>query len=224
MRIRDLSPDIQAYHHLARLSGAKVMTINLQVFYEVFQHGALSNPSSFRYSIDSRIIAAILRVLTKRRVQVITGSDMTEEILIGAIGGIERVLVIGSVEEDVPKLRKISKVDKLDVLPITVDSGGAAEALSAALEEYSGNRYDVILVALGCPKQERFIDNYEDELSVFQPKAIVGVGASIDFLTGRQRRAPRLVRKLALEWLWRAVSTKGHLVKVKKSLISLGCI
>lgn len=61
-----------------------------------------------------------------------------------------------------------------------------------------------IAVALGAPLQEQWIERAR---TVF-PKArvLMGVGTAIDFLTGRAQRAPRLMRRLGLEWLWRLVS------------------
>lgn len=60
-----------------------------------------------------------------------------------------------------------------------------------------------IAVALGAPLQEQWISRAR---AVF-PKArvLMGVGTAIDFLTGRAQRAPHLMRRLGLEWLWRLV-------------------
>lgn len=58
----------------------------------------------------------------------------------------------------------------------------------------------ILLVALGAPKQEYWIARHNPELKV--PVAI-GVGGSLDVLAGRTKRAPRWVRRLGLEWLYR---------------------
>ncbi|MGH2633648.1 MAG: WecB/TagA/CpsF family glycosyltransferase [Tepidiformaceae bacterium] len=59
---------------------------------------------------------------------------------------------------------------------------------------------DVVLVALGCPAQERFAA----ELAPVVPGITwLGVGGSFDFFAGRRRRAPRLAQRLGLEWLVR---------------------
>lgn len=58
---------------------------------------------------------------------------------------------------------------------------------------------DLVLVAMGNPLQERFI-----AASRFRHRAVyIGVGALFDFLTGEVRRAPEVMRKLRLEWLFR---------------------
>jgi exopolysaccharide biosynthesis WecB/TagA/CpsF family protein len=58
----------------------------------------------------------------------------------------------------------------------------------------------VCLLALGAPKQEEFAAR---ALRSLPAVGFVSVGAGIDFVAGTQTRAPRLVRVLALEWLWR---------------------
>jgi hypothetical protein len=57
-----------------------------------------------------------------------------------------------------------------------------------------------VLVALGCPAQERRIQEYYHAA----PGAIwIGVGGTLDFFGGRRRRAPGWVQALGLEWLFR---------------------
>lgn len=70
-------------------------------------------------------------------------------------------------------------------------------------------RPHVLLVAVGCPKQEYWIYRYARDLQV--PLAI-GIGASLDFISGRQVRAPRWMQKTGLEWVWRMATDPGRLV------------
>lgn len=59
---------------------------------------------------------------------------------------------------------------------------------------------DLLLVALGQPKQEFFLIEHREALNV---KVACGVGALFDFLSGTSRRAPRWVRSLRMEWAYR---------------------
>ena len=59
---------------------------------------------------------------------------------------------------------------------------------------------DILVVALGAPKQEELIIRYQLDLGV--PVAI-GAGGTVDFFAGVARRAPRLIQNIGLEWLWR---------------------
>ena len=80
------------------------------------------------------------------------------------------------------------------------------EALCAKMRA-SGAR--LLLVCLGCPKQERWICAHHHETGI--PLSI-GVGASLDFITGKQVRAPRWMQKSGLEWFWRMSGSPARLV------------
>ena len=68
----------------------------------------------------------------------------------------------------------------------------------------------IILVALGCPKQERLIDT----LRADYPKAwFFGIGISLSFVTGDVKRAPTWIRRLGLEWVHRLLQEPGRLAK-----------
>jgi exopolysaccharide biosynthesis WecB/TagA/CpsF family protein len=67
---------------------------------------------------------------------------------------------------------------------------------------------DILLVSLGCPKQEKWLSmNY---LDAGVPVA-VGVGAAIDFLAGSVKRAPIWMRRCGLEWVFRIAQEPGRL-------------
>lgn len=57
-----------------------------------------------------------------------------------------------------------------------------------------------IFIALGCPKQENFINKY---MSIIPSKIFMGVGGSFDVISGKVKRAPRLLINIRLEWLYR---------------------
>jgi len=61
---------------------------------------------------------------------------------------------------------------------------------------------DFLCVALGSPKQEKFVSRYRDDLKV---KAAIGVGGSLDVWAGTLKRAPEFYRNHGLEWLYRLI-------------------
>jgi N-acetylglucosaminyldiphosphoundecaprenol N-acetyl-beta-D-mannosaminyltransferase len=67
----------------------------------------------------------------------------------------------------------------------------------ALLEEIARARPDVLLVAMGNPLQERWIDAHRGRVSV---PLCIGVGGLFDHWAGNLRRAPRWVRRLGAEW------------------------
>ncbi|MGI5823416.1 MAG: WecB/TagA/CpsF family glycosyltransferase [Dethiobacteria bacterium] len=70
----------------------------------------------------------------------------------------------------------------------------------AILEEICSLRPALLLVALGVPKQEKWIARYRKRLP---PSAVIGVGGSFDVLAGAARRAPLWMQRAGLEWLYR---------------------
>lgn len=87
---------------------------------------------------------------------------------------------------------------------------GTYEPPRAAVEEMNNveivtriaeARADVLLVALGHPKQERWIDLHRDQLS--SVSVAIGVGCVLDLIAGRSRRAPRWMQAVGLEWFYR---------------------
>jgi len=80
---------------------------------------------------------------------------------------------------------------------------------SAILARIEQSRADVLLVALGHPKQERWIDLNRDRLSV---SVAIGVGCGLDLVAGRSRRAPAWMQRVGLEWAFRLSQEPRRLV------------
>lgn len=72
---------------------------------------------------------------------------------------------------------------------------------------------DILLVGMGIPLQEKFIWRNKDKLGV---KVAIGVGGTLDVLSGRVKRAPRLLRRLGLEWLYRLICQPSKIEKVAR--------
>jgi len=59
---------------------------------------------------------------------------------------------------------------------------------------------DIVWVGLGCPKQEKWMN---DHLGKIEATAMIGVGAAFDFHSEKIKWAPRCVRRMGLEWIYR---------------------
>ena len=69
---------------------------------------------------------------------------------------------------------------------------------------------DILLVAFGAPKQEKWVNMHIRQWKV---PVSIGIGGSLDFLAGAQKRAPLWMQRLALEWLWRMLSNPRRLFR-----------
>jgi len=71
------------------------------------------------------------------------------------------------------------------------------------LEMIKKTKPDILLVAFGAPKQDKFIYDLNRSKDAFHPPLAIGVGGTFDYITGVVPRAPELIRTLGLEWLYR---------------------
>lgn len=79
------------------------------------------------------------------------------------------------------------------------------------IREIRESTADVLFVALGIPKQEKWIHRHASELGV---SVLVGVGGSFDVHSGTVKRAPYWVQRLNLEWLYRLARNPRKIGKV----------
>ena len=106
-----------------------------------------------------------------------------------------------------PELQIVGTATPFFPDPETLVDPAANEAVLAAIRRA---RPDVLLVAFGAPKQERWIEHHLLSKELDAPVS-VGVGATFDFLVGRQRRAPRWMRRIGLEWMHRMMTQPRRL-------------
>jgi exopolysaccharide biosynthesis WecB/TagA/CpsF family protein len=107
-----------------------------------------------------------------------------------------------ALEAAIPGLRVILRIAPA----YGFDPTGAAAAADATRIAASGAR--LCFVALGAPKQERFATFAR---TIAPTCGFACIGAGLDFVVGRQTRAPAWMRALAMEWLWRMAGNPRRL-------------
>lgn len=101
-----------------------------------------------------------------------------------------------------PTLRIVLKLAP----PMGFDPDG--ETADRAIEAIGASGAGLVFLALGAPKQERFAAR---ALARLPQTGFLSIGAGLDFLSGAQRRAPKWVRTIAAEWIWRLLSDPRRL-------------
>lgn len=76
------------------------------------------------------------------------------------------------------------------------------------IDQIESFKPDIVCVALGNPKQERWIAEHRSKLSA---SVLIGVGGTLDILVGDRRRAPAWMQRRGLEWLYRAAQEPKRL-------------
>ncbi len=140
----------------------------------------------------------ILKIQLKER---ITGIDMFEALLDYANENRLSIYFLGTQEEILKKV--IERIEKEHPgIKIAGYHNGYFKEENEVLEDLKDKKFDILFVAMGSPKQEYFIYDNFDKIDA---KIFMGVGGSFDVFSGKLKRAPYLIRKLGLEWLYRFI-------------------
>lgn len=178
---------------------------------------------------DGRPLLWAARLIGKNLPERVAGSDLVLPLLRLASELRWRVYFLGGapgnaaiarekVCEQLPQLRVVG-VDAPAVQP-----GLAVQQYGEVLVRIRAVRPDLLLVGLGAPKQEIWIDTVRDSL---RPAVLMGVGASLDFLAGAVPRAPRWMSDVGFEWLFRLYNEpvrlwKRYLLRDPRFLVIIG--
>lgn len=123
------------------------------------------------------------------------------------------VFLFGAKEEIVKKLVDTIKQKYPNALIAGYENGYKKDR-QAVFTKIKTLEPDVILVALGIPEQELLIYN---NINNFHKGIFMGVGGSFDVLSGTKKRAPKIFRKMHLEWLYRIIREPKRLKRFFKN-------
>ena len=188
-----------------------VVTPNVQHMVRLLEDPATMQPlyeRAWRVFCDSRVLSR-LAWFSGLRLPVIVGSDLTARII--ARAGEQRLMIalVGPTAAACAALE--SRYPGLNVVFHTPPMGfiTSEREVQKCVDFVVKTQAPLIFLAVGMPQQEILALHIADH-----PQARgVGlcIGASIDFLTGKQRRAPVWVQKAGLEWLHRLLSDPRRL-------------
>lgn len=83
---------------------------------------------------------------------------------------------------------------------------GYAHQDDAVVRKINASSADIVLVGLGAPRQEKWLDQHHQELNA---AVGIGVGGLFDYYSGHIKRAPLWLREIGLEWTWRILQEPG---------------
>lgn len=191
---------IEAYHSLS--------------FAEVVGNAEVVTP-------DGQPLAWGLRFLYGIKQERVAGMDLLPDLLEAAekqhipvafYGGTEALL--HKTKERLEKIHPgltIAKMHSPPFRPLTLDE----ESLVVKMLNDSGA--SIIFVALGCPKQEKWMASMQGRINA----VMIGIGGALPVLAGIQKRAPNWMQQAGLEWLFRLGQEPGRLFRRYASTNSL---
>lgn len=145
----------------------------------------------------------------------ITGVDISYKLLEYANKYSKSIFLLGATEEVISLTIKNIKKDYPNV-NILGYSNGFVEDKDKVFEDIVKLNPDIILVALGVPRQEILISKHFDK---FNKGIFVGVGGTFDVISGTTKRAPKMVQTLNIEWLYRIFGDKERMKRFYDSNI-----
>lgn len=200
--------------HMAHGRGFALATLNLDHVVKLRQSPDFGRAylTHTHVTADGNPIVWLCR-LAGEPVALIPGSELILPLAeVAARQGVP-VALVGSTQDtlELAAQRLEERIPGLEVVlqlapPMGFDPTSAqADAVIAAIGDSGAG---LCFLALGAPKQELLAARAHAAL---QGVGFVSIGAGLDFIAGHQRRAPRLVRMLAAEWLWRLASNPRRL-------------
>lgn len=165
-------------------------------FFDILRSADLATPDSVGVMIGGKIQKKPFK-------QRIPGQEYFRKILeVGEKEGWTFYMLGG--EGDVPKLAVENVKKDFPNLKIVGYHEGffKEDSEEVVINEINSLKPNVLFVAMGAPIQEKWMAKYKDKLQV---DVAAGQGGTFDYEAGKIKRAPRIVQKLCIEWLWRLI-------------------
>jgi len=200
---------------LAEGRGGWVVTPNLDILHKLTHDRAFASlvePASLRLADGMPLIWASKLAGTPLPERV-AGSDLVWAICERAARDNRTIFLLGGDEGIAPRAAEVfeKRNPGLRVVGTHCPPFGFehnAEQRQEITDRLRAADPDIVLVALGCPKQEQLIDSLRADF----PRAwFLGIGISLSFVTGDVQRAPRWAQKLGMEWIHRLIQEPGRL-------------
>jgi len=148
------------------------------------------------------------KILKKPVAGRVAGYDLSCKILEYAAKNQTKVYLFGGKEGVAEKASK--NLEKKGVNIVGFDHGYHDDT-THIVDEINKTGAELILVCIGAPYQEKWIDANKDKTNA---KVFIGAGGSIDVFAGVVKRAPKVYQKLNIEWLYRLLKQPSRFVRM----------
>ena len=190
--------------HIKNMNKVNIISGNPEVLFSGLENEELNKNFNEEYSIiipDGAGTVLASKIVKNPVKEKIAGIEVMKEILNFCAKEGKGVYLLGATEETLIQCK-----DKLQELIPNLNIAGSHNGYfdlnncEDILQDIKESNAYAIFVAMGCPRQENFIQKNIDKL----PCTIyMGVGGSFDVFAGNVKRAPKWMISLCLEWLYR---------------------
>jgi N-acetylglucosaminyldiphosphoundecaprenol N-acetyl-beta-D-mannosaminyltransferase len=198
----------------------QIATVNNEFILEAQKNPAFKEVLNQSFAIaDSTGVVWAVKHLFNEKIEKIPGIDLAQDICVLCASRGYRLFLLGGAQgvATMAKKRLIAKYKGIHIVGaidgIVIDPKELSEELISRINR---SRCDMVFVGLGAPKQDIWIYNNIDKLNA---KVSIGLGGTLDFMSGRIRRAPEIMRKLSLEWLYRLIVEPRRIGRILNAVV-----
>jgi N-acetylglucosaminyldiphosphoundecaprenol N-acetyl-beta-D-mannosaminyltransferase len=215
----DMRINVKKYFEQQQYQSLFIVTANPEIVDYASNHKGyrdLINSADYVIADGTGVVKAA-RLLKTPLSERVPGIELMEECLKLAHTNKQRVFLLGSKEEVVSQAHN-NLATKYPNVTFAHHHGYIDLDDNNVLETIKDFNPDYVFVAMGYPKQEQWVKTYEEQ---FKQTVLMGVGGSLEVFGGVKKRAPKLIRKLNLEWVYRVVIDWKRLGRTKSIPIFL---
>lgn len=197
-----------------------IVTINPEII-----ETAKTNSHLERILKDAELVVADgigikLGLLIKgKKVDRIAGIDFAKKLIEEAAKTGIPIALVGAKQEVIEKVSEKLMAQHPD-LNIAYTHNGYFDNNEEVINELKEKSPKLLLVAMGAPKQEEFI--YQAK-SILPSTLMIGIGGSFDVWAGNVKRAPKILQKIGLEWLYRTIKQPERIKRIFPTLPKFIC-
>ena len=150
----------------------------------------------------------------------VTGTDILQDICSSSsrLCPPERVFLLGAAPGIAEKAGDILKERNPSLVISGTHCGSPKpEDEEEIITRINSSQPTLLFVAFGAPAQDFWIARNLSKLSTV--KIAMGIGGAFDFIVGKQKRAPRFMRRIGLEWLWRLILQPSRIRRIWRAVV-----
>jgi exopolysaccharide biosynthesis WecB/TagA/CpsF family protein len=162
--------------------------------------------------LDSRLLARLLRLTKGVALRVCTGSDLTAALFATVIRPADSIVLVGGTVAQARRLAELyglANIHHFDPPMGFIKDAAAVRECLEFVEAHSPFRF--CFIAVGSPQQESLA--VQIQMRGRAKGLALCIGASLNFITGSEKRAPKWVQDLSLEWLYRLLQNPRRLAR-----------
>jgi N-acetylglucosaminyldiphosphoundecaprenol N-acetyl-beta-D-mannosaminyltransferase len=162
---------------------------------------------------DGKPLSVFLRLSEGIKQDRVCGMDILPDLLKQAEASGESVYFYGTTDELLKTITQKARIE-FPALKIAGYYSPPFRALTEKedteiTERIRAARPDLVFVSLGCPKQEKWMAEHRDKLNA----CLLGLGQAFKVYAGQEKRLPKWMRDLSMEWIYRLCQEPGRLWK-----------